>query len=192
MRKILFVFLFASLALPACAQQSSPKTTPLKTVAMEPQAVEKLLEKRLTLNFVPGEVVVKMKPAAALRIMPSTELKRLNLEVKREQTSGGEIVYRLPPAMLSTLAKKDAGDRTLAAVKSLKARPDVEYAQPNYIFRSRPHRTIRDIETMALLRQRQRRRSGAGRDQPTDRLGNQQGQRHGGGGGDRYRHSAQS
>lgn len=134
MRKILFVFLFASLALPACAQQSSPKTTPLKTVAMEPQAVEKLLEKRLTLNFVPGEVVVKMKPAAALRIMPSTELKRLNLEVKREQTSGGEIVYRLPPAMLSTLAKKDAGDRTLAAVKSLKARPDVEYAQPNYIF----------------------------------------------------------
>lgn len=134
MRNILFVFLFASLALPACAQQSSPKTTPLKTVAMEPQAVEKLLEKRLTLNFVPGEVVVKMKPAAALRIMPSTELKRLNLEVKREQTSGGEIVYRLPPAMLSTLAKKDAGDRTLAAVKSLKARPDVEYAQPNYIF----------------------------------------------------------
>ena len=134
MRNILFVFLFASLALPACAQQSSPKTTPLKTVAMESQAVEKLLEKRLTLNYVPGEVVVKMKPTAALRVMPSTELKRLNLEVKREQTSGSEIVYRLPPAMLSTLTKKDAGDRTLAAVKSLRARPDVEYAQPNYIF----------------------------------------------------------
>jgi len=134
MRKILFVFLFASLVLPACAQQSSPQSTPLKTVAMEPQAVEKLLEKRLTLNYVPGEVVVKMKPTAALRVMPSTELKRLNLEVKREQTSGSEIVYRLPPAMLSTLTKKDAGDRTLAAVKSLRARPDVEYAQPNYIF----------------------------------------------------------
>ncbi|HJX19273.1 MAG TPA: S8 family serine peptidase [Acidiferrobacterales bacterium] len=134
MRRILFVILFASLALPACAQQSSPKTAPLKTVAMEPQAVEKLLEKRLAPNFVPGEVVVKMKPAAALRVMPSTELKRLNLEVKREQTSGSEIVYRLPPAMLSTLTKKDAGDRTLAAVKSLRARPDVEYAQPNYIF----------------------------------------------------------
>jgi len=134
MRRILFIILFASLALPACAQQSSPKTAPLKTVAMEPQAVEKLLEKRLAPNFVPGEVVVKMKPAAALRVMPSTELKRLNLEVKREQTSGSEIVYRLPPAMLSTLTKKDAGDRTLAAVKSLRARPDVEYAQPNYIF----------------------------------------------------------
>ncbi|HJW82158.1 MAG TPA: S8 family serine peptidase [Acidiferrobacterales bacterium] len=134
MRNMLFVFLFASLALPACAQQSSPKTTPLKTVAMESQAVEKLLEKRLTLNFVAGEVVVKMKPTAALRIMSSTELKRLNLEVKREQTSGSEIVYRLPPAMLSALTKKDAGDRTLAAVKSLRARPDVEYAQPNYIF----------------------------------------------------------
>ena len=43
MRNMLFVFLFASLALPACAQQSSPKTTPLKTVAMESQDVEKLL-----------------------------------------------------------------------------------------------------------------------------------------------------
>lgn len=134
MRKILFLFLFAAIALPACAQQSLPQSTPLKTVAMEPQAVEKLLEKRLTLNYVPGEVVVKMKPAAALRVMSSTELKRLNLEIKREQTSGNEIVYRLPPAMLSTLTKKDAGDRTLAAVKNLKARPDVEYAQPNYIF----------------------------------------------------------
>lgn len=134
MRRILFVFLFASLALPACTQQSSPKTAPLKPVAMETQVVERLLEKRLTPNFVPGEVVVKMKPVAALRIMPSTELKRLNLEVMREQTSGSEIVYRLTPAMLSTLTKQDAGDRTLAAVKSLRARPDVEYAQPNYIF----------------------------------------------------------
>jgi serine protease len=134
MRNILFVSLLASLALPACAQQSSPKAVPLKTVAMEPQTVEKLLEKRLTPDFVPGEVVVKMKPAAALRVMPSAELQRLNLEIKREQTSGNEVIYRLLPAMLSTLTKKDAGDRTLAAVKSLKARPDVEYAQPNYIF----------------------------------------------------------
>jgi serine protease len=134
MRTFLSVFLLVSLALSGCAPQSSPKNVPLKTVAMEPQAVEKLLEKRLTLNFVPGEVVVKMKPAAALRVMSSTELQRLNLEVKREQTSGGEVVYRLPPAMLSTLTKKDAGDRTLAAVKSLRARPDVDYAQPNYIF----------------------------------------------------------
>jgi serine protease len=133
MRNLLHIFIFASLALPACAQQSAPKAVPLKIVAMEPPVVEKLLEKRLTSNFVPGEVVVKMRPAA-LRVMPSTELQRFNLEIKREQTSGGEVVYRLPPAMLSTLSKKDAGDRTLAMVKSLKARPDVEYAQPNYIF----------------------------------------------------------
>jgi len=134
MRTFLSVVFLASVALTGCTPPPSSKTVPLKTVAMEPQAVEKLLEKRLTQNFVPGEVVVKMKPTAALRIMPSTDLQRLNLEIKREQTSGSEIVYRLPPAMLSTMSKKDAGDRTLAAVKSLRARPDVQYAQPNYIF----------------------------------------------------------
>lgn len=134
MRVFLAVFIALFATLPACAQQSSPKARPLKTMAMEPQVVEKLLEKRLAPNFVPGEVVVKMKPNAALRVMPATELKRLNLEVKHGQTSGREIVYRLPPATLGTLTKKDAGDRTLAAVRSLRARPDVEYAQPNFIF----------------------------------------------------------
>lgn len=134
MRVLLGVCISLFVTLPACAQQSSPKATPLKTVVMEPQVVQKLLEKRLTPNFVPGEVVVKMKPTATLRVMSSTELKRLNLEIKREQTSGNEIIYRLPPAMLGSLTAKAAGDRTLAAVKSLRARPDVEYAQPNFIF----------------------------------------------------------
>jgi serine protease len=136
MRRSLVVVLSTSLALFACTPKQSPKPAPLKTVAIEPQVVEKLLEKRLAPNFVSGEVVVKMKaaPSGALRAMPSGELKRLNLEVTREQTSGGEIVYRLPPATLGALTAKAASDRTLAAVKSLKARPDVEYAQPNYIF----------------------------------------------------------
>jgi len=135
MRHLSFVaVLFASIAITACAQEPAPKSVPLKTVAMEPKTVSALLEKRLRPAFVPGEVIVKMKPAATLRIMPSTELKRLNLEVKREQTSGGEVIYRLPSAAMSTMTAKAATDRTLATVKQLRARPDVEYAQPNYIF----------------------------------------------------------
>lgn len=134
MRAFQFVFLLTSLALSGCVQQSSSQSLPLKIMAMEPQAVEKLLEKRLTQNFVPGEVVVKMKPTAAWRVMPSTELQRLDLEVERERTSGGEVVYRLPLAKYRTLTNQDAGDWTLATVKSLKTRPDVEYAHPNYIF----------------------------------------------------------
>lgn len=128
---------FALLAiLLGCTRPQTPQPPAARIVAVEPKTVEAMLEKRVTPAFVPGEVVVKMKPAAAgaLRVMPSTELKRLNLETRQDTTSGGEIVYRLAPTMLKSLSAKEAGDRTLAAAKSLAARPDVEYAQPNYIF----------------------------------------------------------
>jgi serine protease len=128
---------FALLAsLLGCTKPQAPQPPAARIVAVEPKTVEAMLEKRVTPAFVPGEVVVKMKPAraGALRVMPSTELKRLNLETKQDTTSGGEIVYRLAPTMMKTLSAKEAGDRTLAAAKSLAARPDVEYAQPNYIF----------------------------------------------------------
>jgi serine protease len=138
MRNTLVVALPLLVPLTACTQPESPKPPPARIVAVEPKTVEALLEKRLMPNFVPGQVVVKMKPARAgaeaLRLMPAQELKRLNLQTLREQTSGGEIVYGLAPTMLESLSVKDARDRTLATVKSLKARPDVEYAQPNYIF----------------------------------------------------------
>ena len=136
MRNSLIVAFLLLASLLGCTRPQTPKPPPAKIVAVEPAAVEAMLEKRVTPAFVPGEVVVKMKPAAAgaMRLMPSTELKRLNLETKQEQTSGGEVVYRLAPAMLKTLSAKEAGERTLAAAKSLAARPDVEYAQPNYIF----------------------------------------------------------
>ncbi len=134
MRVFLAAFISLFVALPVYAQQSSTKATPLKTVAMEPRVVEKLLEKRLAKNFVPGEIVVKMKPSALLRVMSAVDLKRLNLEIKRDRTSGSEVIYRLPSNLLGTLSTKDLRDRTLAAVKSLMARADVEYAQPNFIF----------------------------------------------------------
>ncbi len=116
--------------------QSALPASPAKIVPIKPEVVSMLLEKRLTQNFVPGEIVVKFKPSPAgeRRMMPSSELKLLNLETMREQTSGGETVYRLPPQMVRSLTANDARDRTLEAVKNLQARPDVEYAQPNYIF----------------------------------------------------------
>lgn len=135
MRNTLIGLFILTTTLFGCTQQSEQKPTTAKVVPMAPQAVEALLERRITSNFVPGEVVVKMKPAASgFRIMPAGELKRLNLEIKRDQTSGGEIVYRLPATTLSSLKAEDARARTLAAVKSLRARADVAYAQPNYIF----------------------------------------------------------
>ena len=136
MRNSLIVAFLLLASLSGCTRPQTPKPPAAKIVTVEPAAVEAMLEKRVTPAFVPGEVVVKMKPAAAgaLRLMPSTELKRLNLETKHDTTSGGEVVYRLAPTMLKTLSAKEADERTLAVVKSLAARPDVEYAQPNYIF----------------------------------------------------------
>ena len=135
MRRTLLGLFILTATLLGCTQQSEQKPATAKVLSMAPQTVEALLERRITANFVPGEVVVKMKPAASgLRIMPATELKRLNLEIKSEQTSGGEIVYRLPATMLNSLKAEDARARTIAAVKSLQARADVAYAQPNYIF----------------------------------------------------------
>ena len=135
MRHPLLGFFILAATLFGCTQQSEHRPATPKVMAMAPQTVEALLEHRITPNFVPGEIVVKMKPAASgLRIMPAAELKRLNLETKRDLTSGGEIVYRLPATTLNSLKAEDARARTLAAVKSLQARADVAYAQPNYIF----------------------------------------------------------
>jgi serine protease len=50
-------------------------------------------------------------------------------------TSGGEVVYRIPLKTLKTLSATQARDRTLNLVQQLRADPNVEYAQPNYILR---------------------------------------------------------
>jgi len=81
-------------------------------------------------EFVPGEVIVKMKPT---RSLPGTDLSALNLQAENRLTSGGEIIYHIESGAMRALSAADAKSRTLAAVEELKKRPDVEYAQPNYI-----------------------------------------------------------
>ena len=135
MRNNVFSLSILLATLVGCTQQSGQKPAEVRMMPIAPYTVEALLERRLTTNFVPGEVVVKMKPrVGGLRVIPLTELKRLNLETLREQTSGGEIVYRLPGQTIGALSFNEARDRTLAMVKSLRARADVAYAQPNYLF----------------------------------------------------------
>lgn len=101
---------------------------------LTPEEVQMLLElhRPTEAQFVPGEVIVKMKPTRALR---GPELSRLGLQAVRKMTSGGEIIYRIPPSTARTLSPAQARDRTLAIVRELRARPDVVYAQPNYILR---------------------------------------------------------
>ncbi len=83
-------------------------------------------------QFVPGEVIVKMKPTMDLE---ATELSQLGIQAVGERTSGGEIIYQIPPVTIRALSAAKAQDRTLALVRELNARPDVEYAQLNFIER---------------------------------------------------------
>jgi len=63
------------------------------------------------------------------------ELKAKGLEEKEKVTSGGEIIYRITPSVRAAMSKAKLQDRTLQLVREFAARPDVEYAQLNYILR---------------------------------------------------------
>jgi len=110
-------------SLPATAQE------------LTPEQVRKLLERRTIppqAQFVPGEVIVKMKPA---RTLGPADLKRFGVEDGKRVTSGGELLYRIPPTALKTLSPTQARDRTLEVLRQLRADPSVQYAQPNYLLR---------------------------------------------------------
>ena len=83
-------------------------------------------------RFVPGEVIVKMKPT---RSLDAAAAAALGMEEAVQRTSGGEKVFRIPPSTGSALSHKQLTDRTLSAVQQFRARGDVEYAQPNWIKR---------------------------------------------------------
>ena len=99
-----------------------------------PAVVERLMETRVPpqAQFVPGEVIVKMRYAKEMRAM---DLGRMGLEEKQRITSGGEIIYRFAPRVRGAMSTDKLRDRTLEVVRELANRPDVEYAQPNYILR---------------------------------------------------------
>lgn len=126
----------ASAAAVASATAAAPAPPPAPLIVeMSPADVQKLLEKRVTRAFVPGEVVVKMKASARARTMAAADMTRLQVVQAGEQlTSGGEQIFRIAPTVASAMAPQAMRDRTLALVKTLAARPDVQYAQPNYIF----------------------------------------------------------
>lgn len=98
-----------------------------------PAEVQTLLESAQPpgIQFVPGEIIVKMKPTMGLQAV-----EELQMGIQAVQnTSGGEIIYKILPVVRGRLPAAQAQDRTLAVVRELSARPDVEYAQPNYILR---------------------------------------------------------
>jgi len=113
----------ATSSLPATAQE------------LTPEQVQRLLERRAIppqAQVVPGELIVKMKPA---RTLGPADLTRFGVEDGKRVTSGGEMIFRIPVKTLKTLSATQARDRTLEVLRQLRADPNVQYAQPNYILR---------------------------------------------------------
>jgi serine protease len=81
-------------------------------------------------QFVSGQVIVKMKTDISIGV---TTLDSLGLESVDRRTSGGEFIYRIPTEISAAFEPEQARDSTVAVARRLNARPDVEYAQPNYL-----------------------------------------------------------
>jgi serine protease len=122
----------------ASASAPAPPAAPaLQVRAISPEEVGRLFERRVgqapAPAFVPGQVVVKLK-AGRTTAMAAPEMRRLQVEADAQLTSGGERIYRIPPTVARAMAPQAMRDRTLELARTLAARPDVEYAQPNYLF----------------------------------------------------------
>jgi serine protease len=86
-------------------------------------------------GFVPGEVVVKLKPTK--ETLSSRDVSPLGLETRPKETSGGELIYKVTEREISRLRSESTeapGERVMEIAKELNERPDVEYAQPNWLY----------------------------------------------------------
>jgi serine protease len=100
-------------------------------------AVRDLPEQPAEPQAVPGEIIVKMRPGvAAERALPASDLVALGVRSAPRVTSGGELVFQLTPqAMLGLQSEAAVMARAEDLAAQLSARPEVEYAQPNWILR---------------------------------------------------------
>ncbi len=102
------------------------------SVGTKPEDVRKFLERHLPEKqlYVPGDIIVKMKPDFRPQ---ATTLSGLGVETLEQLTSGGELIYRIAPTLARSMAADQLLDKTLAVVKEMSEWENVIYAQPNYI-----------------------------------------------------------
>ncbi|MDH3451812.1 MAG: hypothetical protein OEN20_05275, partial [Gammaproteobacteria bacterium] len=107
--------------------------SPAQQVDIVPMAEDDrraMLGDEQVLRFVPGQIIVKYRQRTA---EAEARLRASGLEGHVTTTSGGEYIYRLPVATMTTLSAAQAERTVQDAVREMAARDDVEYAQPNYL-----------------------------------------------------------
>ncbi|MGH8511169.1 MAG: S8 family serine peptidase [Gammaproteobacteria bacterium] len=94
-----------------------------------------VLDRRELPDFVPDEVIVKLK--APEGVLSRAMISPMGLDTAPRRTSGGELIYELTDSEMSRLdaeSPEAASDRVLEIAKQMSERPDVEYAQPNWLY----------------------------------------------------------
>jgi serine protease len=110
-------------------------------IAQAPEDVEivvrELPDEPAEPQAVPGEIIVKIRPGmTAEGIMPASDLVALGIRSAPRVTSGGELIFQLTPQAMFALRSEEAAMARMADLAAqLSARPEVEYAQPNWILR---------------------------------------------------------
>jgi serine protease len=82
-----------------------------------------------TATYVPGQIIVKTADNAAL---PGARLSALGLAPEGRAVATGEFVYQIPAPTLNAMAIGQQYNATMTALDSLRAEPNVEWAQLNY------------------------------------------------------------
>lgn len=114
-------------AMATASAQVSPEITP--------DVVELLFEGPSEPQFVPDEIIVKLRPVAGATVPLATEdVTAFGLEAAPRRTSGDELVYTISLSTLLELQTEAAVEQRITEIAAqLNQRPDVEYAQPNWI-----------------------------------------------------------
>lgn len=107
--------------------------TPVEMLAVQPDLAHQL-NIHPQAEFINGEILIKFAPSVA----PQVALQALRATTVRE-ISGGVHLVRVEGASIGTLANPvtaDDAQATLELLAELRARPDVVYAEPNYVRRA--------------------------------------------------------
>ncbi|MBT8079585.1 MAG: S8 family serine peptidase [Gammaproteobacteria bacterium] len=120
--------------------------------------VSAMLEQQQPLRWVAGQVIVKF--TTSTRDAGDERLDVMGFTDHVDTTSGGEYIYSLPADRMRALSATQAQDQAEAAVRQMRAEPDVEYAQLNYIMH-----IVREPNDPGFAQQWHYRNSGSGSDE---------------------------
>ena len=85
-------------------------------------------------KYATGEVIVKFKPHVSVKWKTHDEIKRAIAEESQKVNVRAELKKRFPSFNINQIKILDPSITVKEAIKRLRSNPNVEYAEPNYIY----------------------------------------------------------